>query len=102
MKGRTLATGFLVALFLAVGLVFWLGATGGGRASEGGLAQTSAGRDPTGPTASSTGASGEPTEGDGAAPKIELSPRDAAPTIELSPRDAAPTIERPPRDAAGD
>ncbi|MBX3258306.1 MAG: AgmX/PglI C-terminal domain-containing protein [Labilithrix sp.] len=44
MKGRPLAIGFLVALFLAVGLVFWLGATGGGRASEDGLAQASAAR----------------------------------------------------------
>ncbi|MBX3215543.1 MAG: hypothetical protein KF850_26125 [Labilithrix sp.] len=75
MKGRTLATGFLVALFLAVGLVFWLGATGGGRASEDGRAQTSVGRSPTEPAASSTD---EPAKGGGAVPTIAPSPRDAA------------------------
>ncbi|MBX3206513.1 MAG: AgmX/PglI C-terminal domain-containing protein [Labilithrix sp.] len=44
MKGRNLVIVLLGALFLAVALVFWLGATSGGRASEDGLAQSAAGR----------------------------------------------------------
>ncbi|HVJ90161.1 MAG TPA: AgmX/PglI C-terminal domain-containing protein [Labilithrix sp.] len=36
VQGKHLAIGLLGALGLAVGLIFWMGATGGGRASEGG------------------------------------------------------------------
>jgi hypothetical protein len=44
VKGRHLVIGLLGALVVALGLLFWLGATGGGRGSETGMAQSSLGR----------------------------------------------------------
>ncbi len=43
VKGRSVVVVLLGVLVVALGLVFWLGATGGGRASESGRAQSDGG-----------------------------------------------------------
>lgn len=69
MQGKNLVIGLLGALVVALGFVFWLGATGGGRASESGLAQSSAGRapPPPPPTSAATAANDSGADPDGGA-----------------------------------
>lgn len=63
MQGKNLVIGLLGALVVALGFVFWLGATGGGRASDSGRAQSSVGRAPAEPPSTSTAAPAAPDSG---------------------------------------
>lgn len=63
MQGKNLVIGLLGALVAALGFVFWLGATGGGRASDSGLAQSSVGRAPPEPRPTSTATTAAPDSG---------------------------------------
>lgn len=64
MNGRLLVTFLIGVLVLALGAIFWLGLTGGGRASEAGRAQSAVPRNRAAAEAPSPAppASGEPAE----------------------------------------